>query len=259
VIVTRTREQAGDLVQMLEDLGAEAVEAPSIRVAPPQDEQALEDACASASAYDWIVFTTANGVDAFMRRLLAGPRDVRHLKGPRLCAVGLSTAERLARYGIKVDLVPIEYQAEPILQSMREGGDLSGARVLLPRAEGARDVLADELRKAGAEVVEVDAFRTVRQPLPSGPGRDIYKMLLDGEIDVVTFTSPSSVRNFVQALGEDQAADLLRTTIVACIGPVTADAAERLEIEASVIPKEYTIAGLVAAIVERVTEGRADS
>jgi uroporphyrinogen III methyltransferase/synthase len=252
VIVTRTREQAGDLVQMLEDLGAEAIEAPSIRVAPPQDEQALEDACASAPTYDWIVFTTANGVDAFMRRLLAGSRDVRHLKGPQLCAVGLSTAERLSRYGIKVDLVPIEYQTEPILQSMREAGSLSAARVLLPRAEGARDTLAEELRRAGAEVVEVDAFRTVRQPLPSAPGRDIYKMLLDGEIDVVTFTSPSSVRNFVQALGEDQAADLLRMTIVACIGPVTADACERLEIEANVIPKDYTMAGLVAAIVEHV-------
>ena len=256
VLVTRTREQAGDLVQMLEDLGAEAIEAPSIRVAPPQDEQALEDACASASTYDWIVFATASGVDAFMRHLLAGPRDVRWLKGPRLCAIGLATAERLARYGIKVDLVPVEYQAEPILQSMRAGCDLSGARVLFPRAEGAREALVEELRKAGAEVVEVDAFRTVRQPLPSGPGLDIYKMLLDGEIDVVTFTSPSSVRNFVQALGEDQAADLLRTTIVACIGPVTADACERLEIEANVVPKDYTMAGLVAAIVEHVTHGR---
>ena len=139
---------------------------------------------------------------------------------------------------------------------MREAGELSGARVLFPRAEGAREALAEELRKAGAVVVEVDAFRTVRQPLPSGPGRDIYKMLLDGEIDVVTFTSPSSVRNFVQALGEDQAADLLRTTIVACIGPVTADACERLEIEANVVPKDYTMAGLVAAIVEHVTHGR---
>ena len=104
-------------------------------------------------------------------------------------------------------------------------------------------------------MLEVDAYRTVRQPLPSGPGRDIYKMLLDGQIDVVTFTSPTSVRNFAQALGEDQAADLLRTTVVACIGPVTADAAERLDIETNVMPKDYTMAGLVAAIVDHVAQG----
>lgn len=250
VLVTRSREQAGELVEMLEDLGAQPIEAPSIRIEPPADFGPLDTAIADAGGFDWIVFTSANGVEIFMRRLFASPFDVRALKGPRLCAIGPATADRLARYGLKVDLMPVEYRAEAILDALGSTGSLSGARVLLPRADIARELLADELRKAGAEVTEIAAYRTLQESLAADGEQDIYKMLLEGAIDVVMFTSASTVRNFARALGEEQTADLLRQTVVACIGPVTAEAAQQLQIETTVMPRDYTVPALVAAIVE---------
>ena len=165
MVVTRASEQAGELVDMLEDRGAQAILAPTIRIAPPEDIDALDRACAEAGRYDWIVFTSANGVDHFMRRLLANG-DIRDLKGPRICTIGPATTEQLARFGIRVDLTPDEYRAEAIAASLKERGDLRGQRFLLPRADIAREVLADELRDAGAVVTEVAAYRT-RHPSPS--------------------------------------------------------------------------------------------
>jgi uroporphyrinogen III methyltransferase / synthase len=150
--------------------------------------------------------------------------------------------------------MPIEFRAEAVVEALKATGDLRGRRILLPRADIARELLADELRKAGAEVTEVSAYRTLKASLVESSGRDIYKMLLDGEIDVVMFTSASTVRNFAQAMGQEQAADLLRTTVVACIGPVTAEAAERLDIKTTVMPAEYTIPALVEAIVHHFRE-----
>jgi uroporphyrinogen III methyltransferase/synthase len=249
VLVTRTREQAGDIVERLERLGAEAVEAPTIRVLPPDDFGPLDDAIASVSNFDWVVFTSANGVDAFMRRLQAGPGDVRELKGVRLCAIGPATAERLLQHGLKVDLVPLEYRAEGILQALQASGAIAGQRFLLARADIAREVLADELRKSGAEVTEVTAYRTVLAEVDREGDPDVYAMLLEKRIDVVTFTSASTVRNFVRSYGTDAAPDLLRSTAVACIGPVTAEAAEQCGIHTAIMPEQYTIPALVDAIV----------
>jgi uroporphyrinogen III methyltransferase/synthase len=250
VLVTRSREQAGELVELVEDLGAEAVEAPSVRIAPPADFGPLDEACARAGTYDWIIFSSANGVEAFMRRLLAGPGDVRGLQGPRLCAVGSGTAERLGRWGIKVDLRPAEFRADVIREGMSARGSLARSKVLIPRADIARDALAEDLRKAGAVVTEVVAYRTVQEPLLRDGGQDIYRMLLDKQIDVVMFTSASTVRNFANALGAEQAADLLGPTVVACIGPVTAAAAQQLQITPAVVAEDYTIPGLVKAVVK---------
>lgn len=249
VLVTRTREQAADLVDRLEDLGAEAVEAPTIRVLQPDDFGPLDEACARASTFDWIVFTSANGVEAFMGRLQAGPEDVRALKGVRLCAVGTATADRLLQYGIKVDLTPTEFRAEGVVQALKETGALAGQRVLLPRADIAREVLVDELRKADADVVEVTAYRTVLADADGDGEPDVYRMLLDGQIDVVTFTSASTVRNFVRIYGTEVVPDLLHSTVVACIGPVTAEAAEQCGIHPAVVADPYTIPALVDAIV----------
>jgi uroporphyrinogen III methyltransferase/synthase len=252
IVVTRSREQAGELIELLEDLGADAIEAPAIRIAPPHDTTDLDRAAADASSYDWIVFTSANGVDQFMARLLAGPRDVRALGRVKICTIGPSTAGRLARYGIKVDLTPQEYRAEAIVDALKARGDLKGKRFLLPRADIARELLAEELRQAGAEVTEVAAYRT----LPADVGgeregdRDIYRMLLDKQVDAITFTSASTVRNFVKMLGEEPAADLLRTTVVASIGPVTAEAAQQLGIQTTVMPTTYTIPALVQSLVD---------
>ena len=261
IVVTRAREQAADLIERLEELGAQAVEAAAVRIEPVADTTALDEACANAHTYDWIAFTSQNTVEHFMRRLMAGSGDVRSLKGPRLCAVGPSTAERLARYGLKVDVIPAEYHAEAAAGAMRASGPIAGQKVLFPKSDIAREVLAAELRKEGALVTEVVAYRTMPQSGREGDAResdpDIYKMLLERQIAAVTFTSASSVRHFVAALGEDQAADLLRTTVVASIGPVTAEAAQQLGITSTIVPKEYTVPALVQALVDHFTSPKA--
>lgn len=252
IVVTRAREQAGDLIDMLEERGAEAIAAPTIRIAPPDDLGPLDRACETAGTFDWIVFTSAIGVDRFMDRLLV-QGDVRDLKGVRLCTVGASTAARLGRYGLRVDLTPEEYRAEALAEALRGSGDLKAMRFLLPRADIGRELIADTLREAGAEVVEVVAYRTTLGTAEGDGDYDIYRMLLDREIDAITFTSASTVRNFATIIGREQAADLLRTTVVASIGPVTAEAAQQLDIATTVMPERYTIPDLVDALVEHFT------
>jgi len=250
VLVTRPREQAAELCERLEMMGAEAIEAPMIRVVPPEDFGPLDDACARAGTFDWIVFPSANSVDAFMRRLMAGPRDLRSLGHAKLCTVGPATGERLARYGLKVDLLPAEYRAEGVLRALSETGDVRGLRILLPHADIGREIVAEELRKQGAEVTDVVAYRTVAVEAEREGEPDVYRMLLEHRIDVVTFTSASAVNGFVHLLGAEPAADLLSATVVASIGPVTAEAAAQFQIKTTIIPATYTIPALVDAIVE---------
>jgi uroporphyrinogen III methyltransferase/synthase len=252
IVVTRSREQAPELVDLLEDLGADAIQAPTIRIAAPDDPEALDRACAMAGTYDWIVFTSANSVDAFMRRLLT-IGDIRDLKGVRICAIGPSTAERMSGHGIRIDLMPEESRAEAVVDALKLTGDLAGRHVLLPRADIAREVIADELRAAGAEVTEVVAYRTLLAGAERDGDHDVYRMLLDRQIDAVTFTSASTVKNFAQIFGQEQTADLLSATVVASIGPVTAEAAQQLGIETHVMPKRYTVRDLVDALVEHFT------
>ena len=249
IVVTRSREQAGEFVEMLEERGAEAILTPTIRIAPPEDFEGLDRACAEAGGYDWIVLTSANAADAFLGRLMQRS-DVRDLKGVRLCAIGASTAQRIGRYGLRADVVPDEARSESVFDALRATGPLTGTRFLLPRADIAREGLPDQLRDAGAGVTEVVAYRTVPAASERDADHDIYRMLLDRQIDAVTFTSASTVRNFARLLGEEQAADLLNTTIVAAIGPVTAEAAQQLGIRTTVMPKKYTIPDLVDALVE---------
>ena len=251
VLVTRPRDPAAELVDQLEMFGAEAIEAPMIRIVPPDDPTPLEQACARAHEFDWIVFASANAVDAFMEQLLDA-RDVRALGSVKLCSVGPATAERLADYGLKVDLTPTEYRADALVQAMTGTANMAGQKVLLPHADIGREIVADELRRHGADVTEVVAYRTVAAEAVSDGGQDIYRMLLEKRIDVVTFTSASAVRNFVAVVGTEQAPDLLHGTIVACIGPVTAEAARRLGIETAVMPAQYTIPAMVEAIAAYV-------
>ena len=248
IVVTRSREQAGELIDMLEERGAEAIPAHAIRITAPEDPAPLDEACRNAGSFDWIVFASANAVDYFMRRLLA-IGDVRDLHGVRLCTVGPSTASRLQRYGVRVDLTPAEFRADALTHALKESGSLKGRRILMPRADIARDRLAEELREGGAEVVDVVAYRTIPGSADRGD-YDVYRMLLDHQIDAVTFASASAVRNFVAMLGQEQAADLLHSTAVASIGPVTAEAAQQLGIETTVMPERYTIPDLVDALVE---------
>jgi uroporphyrinogen III methyltransferase/synthase len=238
------------MVRLLEERGAEAIEAPMIRIAPPEDYGPLDAACAAVREYDWIVFASANAVDVFIKRLLATRLDLRALNGVNLCAVGSATAERLGELGLKVDLVPAEYRVESLVEELAGSRDVAGLRVLLPRADIGREIVAEELRRRGAHVTEVVAYRTVIVDPEREGEPDIYRMLLDRRIDVVTFTSASAVRNLVRVLGTEPAADLLQPTVVACIGPVTAEAAAQYKIGATVVPAEYTVPALVDAIVE---------
>jgi uroporphyrinogen III methyltransferase/synthase len=256
VLITRPRDQAGDFVQRIEAAGAEAIEAPLIRIVPPDDYGPLDDACAQVGSFDWIIFSSGNAVDALIDRLLKTPQDLRALGGVKLCAVGPATASQLAKHGLKVDLTPAEYRVDAIVHALTGIGDVRGLRILLPNADIGRDVLANELQQRGAHVTEAIAYCTV----VTEPGRegepDIYQLLLDGRIDVVTFTSPSAVRNFVRVVGEEPAADLLRTTIVASIGPVTAEAAAQLHIKTTILPAHYTIPSLVDAIVDHFAKAK---
>jgi uroporphyrinogen III methyltransferase/synthase len=252
IVTTRPREQAMELVELLENLGASVTEAPTIRIVPPDDFGPLDEAAAQAGTYDWIVFTSINGVDYFMQRLLLGSGDVRSLKNARLCAIGPGTAERLTRFGIKVDLMPPEYRLEAVVDVLRQSGELAGKRFLLPRADIARELLAEELRKSGAEVTEVTAYRTIPVESEREGEPDVYRLLLDKQVDLVTFTSASTVRNFVRLFGRDQVADLLGSVTVASIGPVTAEAAEQCGIRTTIMPAHHTIPGLVEAIVQHI-------
>jgi uroporphyrinogen III methyltransferase/synthase len=252
VLVTRPREQAAAMVDRLAAYGAESVEVPMIRLAPPEDPGPLLDAVARVHDFDWVVFTSANAVDSFMTALLDGVRDIRALAGPRLCTTGTATAARLASYGIKVDLIPDEFSAEAAADALLASGPMSGRRVLLPRADIGREVIAERLRSNGAVVTEVVAYRTVIEDAQRPGDPDIYGMLLNGQIHVATFTSPSAIRNFARIYGEDQVADLLKHTVVATIGPVTADAVRELGVDVTVQPSTHTVPALVDAIAAHI-------
>ncbi len=243
-----TRAQASALSEKLEELGAEPIEFPVIEIVPPEDWGPLDAALERLPHYHWAIFTSVNGVRALLDRLWQLGQDVRALHGVRLCAIGPATAAELERYHLRVDLVPRQYVAESILESI---GDVSGQRILLARADIARQVLPLELRRAGASVDEVTAYRTI---LADSPADDVYQMLRDGEIDIVTFTSSSTVRNFVEKIKAVEGAawgdDLLDGVMVACIGPITAGTAQELGLKVDVIAEEYTIEGLVKCISE---------
>jgi uroporphyrinogen III methyltransferase/synthase len=250
ILVTRPREQAAEFVALLQALGADPIEAPMIRIAALADNSALDEACGSLQNFDWVVFASGHAVEAFMRRLLASASDVRALSPVRLCAIGAGTSERFARFGIKVDLIPPESRAESVVQALLDAGQVSGTRYLLPRADIGREVIGEELRRRGGLVTEVIAYRTAAIDPEHDGEPDVYRMLLDRRIDVVTFTSPSSVRSFAELYGAEAAADLLHATAVAAIGPVTAEAAAQLGITTSIIPSQYSIPALAAAIVK---------
>jgi uroporphyrinogen III methyltransferase/synthase len=248
VLVTRSRDQALELVDLLERNGAEAVEAPVLRIASPDDLGPLDRAAAGARSFDWIVFTSANSVAAFINRVLLGTRDLRALAGPRLCAVGPGTAARLQRYGISADLQPSDQRTPGVVAAMADAGPLRGATVLCPVSDASRETLADELRDRGAEVTEVIAYRALT--IESDAHLDIYRQLLDRRIDAVTFTSANTVRAFVDIHGVEQTPDLLSGTVVATIGPAAADAAARAGIRVDVPTEGATVVDLVEGLIQ---------
>lgn len=248
VLMTRAKEQAGELATRLASYGAEPVEAPTITIVPPPDWAPVDHAISEIRTYDWIIFTSVNGVSRFMTRLFTRGLDSRCLAGRQLCCIGPRTAQELEKFGVKADVVPAEYQAEGVLATLSRQ-NVKNTRILIPRAEVARELLPEELRAAGAHVDVIPVYRTLTPEQDSGGWR---QELMDHRIHVVTFTSSSTVRNFVTMLGGAEAVKpLVQSVRIACIGPITAKTAEEYGLTVSIMPDENTVPALVDAIVHQ--------
>jgi len=249
ILVTRARDQAVEFTELLKLYGADPVEFPTIEVVPPESWDALDEGVRRIEEYDWLIFTSVNGVVYFLERLRAGGKDIRALRGIKLCAIGPRTAQEIERMGVRVDLMPDEYVAEALIDQMGRQ-ELKGRRILIPRAAVARDILPEALTRMGARVDVVAAYRTIR------PTRDVdwvKNVLQARQISVITFTSSSTVRNFVDMFGPDEARRLLQGVAVACIGPITAKTVEDYGLAVQILPKDSTIPSLAQAIVEHFT------
>ncbi|MBI2089001.1 MAG: uroporphyrinogen-III synthase [Deltaproteobacteria bacterium] len=246
IVITRARAQGEDFAREIEQLGAEVVEFPTIEIVPAQSYERLDTAIQRLNAYHWIIFTSVNGVEHFWARFRKLGVDSREFSGVGIAAIGPKTAGALAAHGLKADLVPQEYRAEAILRELKPQ-DVQGKRILLPRAGKARDILPETLREWGAEVDEIEAYRTVPA---NSDAPQLRQELRANKIDMVTFTSSSTVSYFAALFPQDAVAKLLAKTAVACIGPITEKTAREMGIHVDVVAREYTISGLTRAIVE---------
>lgn len=253
VIVTRASAQAGGLVRALEELGACVVPVPVIRMVDPEDWGPADRAIDSLATYDWVVFTSANAVERFALRATArgyvpeALHDV--LAGRNVAAVGPATAARCEAEGIRIDYIPDEAVAEGLIGGFERMGLGEGARVLLPRALEAREVLPDTLRARGAVVDVVPVYRTVA----ALPDPAAVELIASGRADAVTLTSPSTARNFFGMLQGTLAEEPARNLLIASIGPVTSDAVRALGLQPAAEAAEHTTPGLVTALVDAVT------
>ena len=266
ILVTRAREQAGVFSEQLRVLGAMPVEFPTIRILPPEDWRPLDDALrrlCTADWYSWLVFTSANGVRICFERLGSLGYDAQDIGNVSAAAIGPVTATTLKRYGIIADLVPGEYVAESVAAALidearRRGEELEGKKVLLARAAEARNVLVAELQQAGAIVDVVAAYRTAGIPADDERGSEVLRMLKTHQLDMLTFTSSSTVRNFMLWLMQCEtgvANSFMRSVKqnaqpkVASIGPITSQTAREFGLDVHIEAQEFTIAGLVEAIM----------
>jgi uroporphyrinogen III methyltransferase / synthase len=234
IVVTRAKAQAGELSARLEALGACVIEIPTIEIRPAADTAPLDRAVANLASYDWLIFTSANGVRFFIERLDQSNTDLRSLRA-RICAIGPATRAAVEALHLKVDLMGTEYVAESLLEAFATH-DLAGKRILLPRAAVARDVIPSELARRGARVDVVEAYRTVA---PESVGR------FPAGVDCATFTSSSTVQNFVSMFG----AEALRGVKVISIGPITTRSARHLGIDVAAEAQPFTVDGLLEAVL----------
>ncbi len=244
ILITRAREQSGDFATLLKKLGAEVIEFPTIQIVPPTTWKGFDRAIDQLNAYDWIIFTSANGVNFFFERLSEKREDRDLPSSLKVCAIGPATAHQLKERGIQVDYVPKEFVAEAVLKGFK-GMIVKGKRILLARVKEARDILPQGLREMGAKVDVIEVYRTIK---PKGGAKRLRQLLTDGGIDAITFTSSSTVTNFIDLLKKEDVKKFLKGIAIACIGPITAQTAKKLGMEAHIQPKEYTIPALVQAI-----------
>jgi uroporphyrinogen-III synthase len=247
IVVTRASEQAPELVERLTELGAVVVQCPAITIAPLQNYAALDEAIGRLAEYDWVIFTSANGVAALVERMSTLGIDLGELRSRRIAAIGPATTAALEKSGCEPDFVPHVYVAEAIVEQI---GTVDGCRVLLPRADIAREALAEGLRAGGAHVAEVSAYRT----LPGSGAATLVRLLREAPVDAVTFTSSSTVRYTIEGmieagLAREEASSLLNHTSVVCIGPITEATARGLGLNVAAVAAEYTTAGLVEALL----------
>ncbi len=246
VLVTRTAGQAGEFTEILEKKGAIPLCHPTIRTAPPTDWKPLDQGIKRLSSYDWAIFTSVNGVKYFFARLTKLGLDLRELKGVRICAIGPRTAEAIKELNIRVDLTPPVFVAEAIIEALGRRG-IKGKRFILPRALKAREILPETIRKLGGIIDVLPAYRTVR---PRKNAAEMREKLFQGKIDVITFTSSSTVTNFMRFFKKNEVERINKNTRIACIGPITANTAEKKGLRVDIMPEDYTIPTLASAIEE---------
>ncbi len=246
IVVTRARAQASALIERICEFGGEAIEFPSIKIEKVDDLTPLYDSFKEIDIYNWLLFTSVNGVDIFFDEIRKQDMDIRILKGIKIGAIGAATRDRIESYGLKVDLVPDEYKAEGILEKLSKVINPED-RILLPRAKGARKILPQTISSWGAYVNEINIYEAKTAALVS---EDILQEIKTGTFDYITFTSSSTVNNFVDLIGEGNIKELDKKVKVACIGPITADKAKEYGFNVDLMAREYTIEGLLEVIME---------
>ena len=241
-VVTRARAQASALTEKLEMEGAKVMEVPAIKITDPDDFAPLDAAQKNLASYDWVIFTSANGVDLFFDRLLQNGKDARAFAHNKIAAIGTATADMLTAYGLTADLIPASYKAEDLVDTLLPQLH-KGSKVLLARAKEARNVLPDSLRAAGADVDVVAVYQTVSD---CENKEELLDALKNKAVDCITFTSSSTVTNLLKALDSEK--ELLKGVTLAAIGPITAKTMEKNGLKPTVCADTYTIDGLVEAL-----------
>jgi uroporphyrinogen III methyltransferase/synthase len=256
IVITRARAQSAEFVAALEQLGAHVLSCPTIEIVEPESFSMLDEAIENLYGYDWLIFTSTNGVDYFLKRFETLGHDVSELDELRVCAIGEATAVRLREARIHVDVIPAQFKAEGAYIAIEDylGGRSALDRLvfLIPRAAVARDYLPKALEEAGARVDAVPAYRTVRPE--SSERRHVEAMLAGGGVDCIAFTSASTVINFAQLFDTTDLSRLLEDVAVACIGDVTAGTASEYGLTVNILPREHTIPALTQAITNYYSE-----
>ena len=245
ILVTRAGAQAYGLAEQIERSGGKVIELPTIEIQPPESFAPLDAAVREIERYDWLIFTSVNSVAPFLARLREVGKTAAVVGSLNVAAIGPETAKRLASAGITASLVPERYQAEGILDAVKPEA-MKGKRVLIPRAAEAREILPQTLREWGATVNVVVAYRT---SLPNVDIEPVAELLRLRKVDVITFTSSSTVKNFVRLFGGKNLSDIAGTSEIACIGPITARTVEEAGGRPVIVAKEFTTAGLTRAII----------
>ena len=246
VVVTRAREQASVFRVLLEEKGAQCLEFPTIEVVPPTNWDLVDQAIHHIDQYDWVIFTSINGVRFFFQRLKEKGRDLRVLHRARIGAIGPKTAAGLEERGLRLDFIPSEYRAEAVIDGLG-AEEVSGKSFLLPRAAKAREVLPEKIKEMGGRIDVVPVYETIR---PTAKREEVRDLLKKGVVSCITFTSSSTVENFAQMFPEDHLPSLVQKAAIACIGPITAQTAREYGLAVNIMPEEYTVEALTAEVVE---------